>query len=154
MSEQKGAWSSVPIDMRWHYGCPPLPLKEPREKPMRTNGTWVFILAAIAFVALMLLLIFSVSANAMHGDWTDHYKSVNDVPCCHLERDCLPTQVRIIKMEDGVVTAEVAGEVIMLPQKSVHLSEEMTTYRCRRWGQPEDKVTSDNTRCIFFSIGM
>ena len=148
-NERKGAWSSVPIDMRWHYGCPPLPLKKPGEKS--TKKKMIFWLTVVAVV--FYLLLYAAIAWSMHGDWTDHYKSVNGTPCCHLERDCLKTEVRIIEMNDEVVIAEVGGEVITLSRKSVHLSEEQNTYRCRIYGKPEDKVTSANTRCIFYAIG-
>ena len=111
------------------------------------------VIRKMFLILLFLFVAYVTPAVSLHGDWTDHYTSVNDTPCCHLEKDCLKTEVRIISMDDKLVTAEVGGEVIMLPRKSVHLSEEQNTYRCRRWGQPDDKITSENTRCIFYAIG-
>lgn len=112
---------------------------------------WYLIVPLL--VALILLFALSFKAHALHGSWTDHYKSVNSVPCCILDKDCLVTPLRIVSEEGDFYIIEIGDEKFPVHKQSVHISEDGKTYRCRRWGQPEDKSTTDNTRCIFYTFG-
>ena len=60
MSEKKGAWSSVPVDMTNYYGCPPLPLKTGNEETQSwfRKNLWIIALGGTLLSLLVLNYVF------------------------------------------------------------------------------------------------
>ena len=111
----------------------------------------VSIMACTATAAVWVLTAFISSAVALHGAWQDHHTAADGSRCCGL-RDCQPTRLRILRIEETTVRLEMEGAwVFDLPRASFHLSEDAQDWWCAR--NPTFPPSTENTRCVFVAVG-
>ena len=113
----------------------------------------MFRLLVKIYWIFLLLSFFWVLAHGDHTpatQWTREFKSADGVPCCNMGIDCREAPVRMLRVNGETVTMEIDGEVVDLPEKSVHQSPTMHSAYCLRFGI---KPTADTVRCAFFVVG-
>jgi hypothetical protein len=105
---------------------------------------------------LGILLCLPMLLWATHGHWLDHYHSADGVSCCGV-RDCVKVAARLVEDRGTTWRAEVNGTSVVLPKKSVHLSEEPMAYWCyqRRapCQPPQLEISFACGRCLFVAVG-
>lgn len=94
---------------------------------------------------------FADAAHTAATSWTDGYHDEHGLRCCTVEHDCQPTPVRLLAQTAEGTIVEIAGTVITLHPKAVHLSETGDSWWCaRRFTVPP---TREVTRCVFVAAG-
>lgn len=104
----------------------------------------------LAFSSLAVVAM-ATSSAATHAGWQDHYTSADSTPCCAASRDCFVVRARLVAQDGEQTTAEVEGHFVILPAKSVHLSEDLSDWACVI--RPERGIRQDNMRCLFVATG-
>jgi len=85
-----------------------------------------------------------------HGIWQDRYTDAQGMRCCG-PRDCTAVPVSIL-IHDGLkVEALVMGIRVTVPAQSVHQSEDMQSWWCRK--DADRLPRDDNVRCLFYVTG-
>jgi hypothetical protein len=105
---------------------------------------------------LGILLCLPMLLWATHGHWIDHYRNADGMSCCGMQ-DCVEVAARLVEDRGTTWRAEVNGTSIVLPKKSVHLSEEPAAYWCHNaqapCQPPQLEISSACGRCLFVAVG-
>ena len=101
-------------------------------------------------VGMVLVLVSSALALALHGQWQDHYTTAGGVPCCG-GHDCVKAHVRLLVMKSETVMVEINEVEVTIPAKSFHTSEDGTDWWCAIF--PDKPPAAWNTRCVFLAVG-
>ena len=100
----------------------------------------------LGFLINMLILFLAGSTMANHStdfSWMGY--------CCG-SRDCLRINVSIINFGEKETEVLVGEKILRLNNSSVKESADGHTYWCRFNGPT--KITVENTRCVFYTIGI
>jgi len=87
---------------------------------------------------------------AQHGGWQDRYTNETGMRCCG-PADCKVVPVSILTHDGIKVEALVMGIRVTVPAQSVHQSEDMQSWWCRR--DTEQLPSNENVRCLFYAVG-
>ena len=68
-------------------------------------------------VGVVMVLLSSALALALHGQWQDHYTTSGGVPCCG-EHDSVKAHVRLLVRQAETVTVEINEVEVTVPAKS------------------------------------
>jgi hypothetical protein len=105
---------------------------------------------------LGILLCLPMLLWATHGHWIDHYRNADGMSCCG-RQDCVEVAARLVEDGGTMWRVEVNGTSIVLPKKSVHLSEEPVAYWCHLGKAPcrppQLEISSVCGRCLFVAVG-
>jgi len=115
--------------------------KEKADMRVRGWGIWV---------GVVMVLVSSGLALALHGQWQDRYTTAGGVPCCGVH-DCVKAHVRLLVMQAETVTVEINEVELTIPAKSFHTSEDSTDWWCAIF--PDKPPAAWNTRCVFLAVG-
>ena len=99
-------------------------------------------------IRLLLLLLLSMITTASFATHSTDYTWMGY--CCG-KRDCKQAVVSIVEFRKDSSVVLVNNIMLELPVTSVRVSEDNHTYWCGF--VDNDKVTKENTRCVFYSIG-
>jgi hypothetical protein len=105
---------------------------------------------------LGMLLCLPMLLWATHGHWIDHYHSADGSSCCG-RQDCVKVAARLVEDLGSTWRVEVNGTSMVLPKKSVHLSEEPVAYWCYNaqapCPPPQLEMSAACGRCLFVAVG-
>lgn len=111
---------------------------------------WRCFVCGIAMYFLGLLVLPVWPAHTPLTDWMNHYRDENGLGCCGTV-DCRITPVRLVAQTPESTIVEIAGTIVLLGSKAIHVSETGDSWWCARsFAMPP---TREATRCVFVVIG-
>ena len=99
------------------------------------------------FILLLFLLLHTISTVS----FASHDKDFSWMGSCCGKRDCNTAIVSIVEFGQSITKVMVDGVLVELPSSAIKESQDGHTYWCAL--RVDEKLTSKNIRCVFYTIG-
>lgn len=125
---------------------------------MRFQANRWHILGCLTGLACFFVAAQVASEHMPSLAWMARYTSASGTYCCS-ERDCIPATVALwpSALEAGTMVVRVNGVLLLLPEKSVHRSEDGNTWWCCKTDAERtcpSTPRAETTRCVFHTGGV